>query len=453
LNRSLQDWIKRHERDVLPTEAERTKVDNVASKLINACERAIATSGRTASVVLGGSYAHDTWLPGEGDVDAYIVFPKEAGRSSLETVGLKVARLALKGYGIIVRYAEHPYLESYINGVRVNVVPCLSTQAGQWMSAADRSPYHTRYMRERLDDSKRFHIRLLKRFLKTQGLYGAEIKVRGFSGYVCEVLILKYGTLPDLLKGASSWNVGTSISVEPEVLGEQKKEFQILDPVDTSRNLARAISTRKLAEFVLLSGVVLSGTRCDPFERKLLRPSRLRRQFMENVVLISFRYSERAEDILWGELAKSAAGLARHLGVDGYRVLNHGIEADAGRCYIGFLLDRVEKSKFAVREGPYYYMRDGHSGFLESSRNLSWWFEEDGRIRRLEASQLGTVKEAIKYYMADPVARAGFARGLAEEAKRSWEMADGRRVAESDDMVARSVIRRLFGYARELDTC
>jgi tRNA nucleotidyltransferase (CCA-adding enzyme) len=35
-------------------------------------------------------------------------------------------------------------------------------------------------------------VRLLKKFMKGTGVYGAEIKIGGFSGYLCELLILKY---------------------------------------------------------------------------------------------------------------------------------------------------------------------------------------------------------------------------------------------------------------------
>jgi len=40
------------------------------------------------------------------------------------------------------KYAQHPYTEATVEGVRVNIVPCFDVKAGEWMSAADRSPYH-----------------------------------------------------------------------------------------------------------------------------------------------------------------------------------------------------------------------------------------------------------------------------------------------------------------------
>ena len=57
--------------------------------------------------------------------------------------------------------------------------------------AADKSPFHTEYVTNKLDEEKRDQVRLLKKFLKSLGIYGAEIAKNGFSGYVTEVLILK----------------------------------------------------------------------------------------------------------------------------------------------------------------------------------------------------------------------------------------------------------------------
>ena len=43
-------------------------------------------------------------------------------------------------------------------------------------------------------------VRLLKRFLKSVGIYGAQIAKGGLSGYVTEILILKYGTFVSTLQ-------------------------------------------------------------------------------------------------------------------------------------------------------------------------------------------------------------------------------------------------------------
>ena len=451
MKRSLEEWIELHRKDVVPSISERKHVGRVASRLELWCRRAIDDSHLNASVVIGGSYAHDTWLPGEGDIDVYLVFPAETGRKELENRGLQTAKKALVRHKIILRYAEHPYVESFIEGIRVNVVPCLASEVGQWLSAADRSPYHTEYLNKRLDENQRFHIRLLKRFLKKQELYGAEIRVRGFSGYVCEVLILKFKTLPALLLEAQNWNNKTTIAVESHVPEGDQEEFRILDPVDPTRNLAAAISVQKLAEFTLLSRMVLGGTERDPFSVKLVRGKNYRTVLPGQAIIVRFTHSPKPDDILWGELWKSAEGIARHLAADGFGVLNWSVEAGQGRCYLGYLLERGTLSGVRIREGPYYYMGERVMEFLKSEKTIAWWIDREGRALRLERRSFVKPIQAIEHYMGDPVARTGFARGLAEDAKKSWKLLEVGK-GRLKDPLARSALSRLFGYEPKMDS-
>src|SRR5215216_4347475 len=110
------------------------------------------------------------------------------------------AKTHVDSYVAKLRYSDHPYVEVFVKKVRVNVVPCYDVEQSKWQSAADRSPFHTRYISSNFDDEKRRQARLLKKFLKSVGIYGAEISTEGFSGYVSEVLVLKYSSFENLLK-------------------------------------------------------------------------------------------------------------------------------------------------------------------------------------------------------------------------------------------------------------
>ena len=76
-----------------------------------------------------------------------------------------------------MRYSEHPYVEAFVDTIRINVVPCYDVERGNWKSAADRSPFHTEFIKESFDEEKRLETRLLKKFMKTIGVYGAEIRI------------------------------------------------------------------------------------------------------------------------------------------------------------------------------------------------------------------------------------------------------------------------------------
>src|SRR5207244_8822453 len=104
-----------------------------------------------------------------------------------------------KGYPRGKKYAQHPYTEARVEGVVVNIVPCYDVQAGQWKSAADRSPFHVELVKTRLSEAQKLDVRLLKKFMKGVGVYGAEIEKEGLSGYACEVVVLESGSCVDVL--------------------------------------------------------------------------------------------------------------------------------------------------------------------------------------------------------------------------------------------------------------
>ena len=142
----------------------------------------------------GGSFAKDTNLKKDMDIDIFILIDKNTIEQDFEKIALEVGFKCLKEYHPITRYSEHPYVEGYafLNNnkehVRLNVVPCYKVEQGQWKSSADRSQYHTEYMKKMLKPEQKNQIRILKAFLKGIGIYGAELSIAGLSGYVTEVL-------------------------------------------------------------------------------------------------------------------------------------------------------------------------------------------------------------------------------------------------------------------------
>ena len=118
---------------------------------------------------------------------------------------------SLKEYSPYLRYADHPYVEAYVDGVKFNIVPCYNVSFGDWKSAADRSPFHTSYVFSNLNQEKKNQVRVLKKFLKSLKIYGAEISIEGFSGYVCEVLILKFGSFLSTIQFFSTYSTDNSV--------------------------------------------------------------------------------------------------------------------------------------------------------------------------------------------------------------------------------------------------
>ena len=152
--------IDRASKLVTPSPNEIRKLDAVSAKVASKLESALIGISPAPEINLGGSYARGTWLKGSLDIDYFVLYPPEYPRQKLETEAIDSAKEALKGYRINLRYAEHPYVEGFVDNVRVNIVPCYKVALGEWKSAADRSPYHTKYMISKLDDRLRLEARL-----------------------------------------------------------------------------------------------------------------------------------------------------------------------------------------------------------------------------------------------------------------------------------------------------
>ena len=83
------------------------------------------------------------------------------------------------------------------------------------------------------------------------GTYGSEFKVGGFAGYLCELLIIKYGTFEECLKKASMWKFGHVIDLKNYNTSNLFNDpLIVIDPTDMNRNVGAALRLDKMAEFI-----------------------------------------------------------------------------------------------------------------------------------------------------------------------------------------------------------
>ena len=103
--------------------------------------------------LLVGSVAKDTYLK-EPDLDVFMLFDPATPRDDLKRMGLDIGRRVLPDGE--ERYAEHPYIHGFFEGLEVDLVPCYRIVDGsQKMSAVDRTPFHTRYVSENMEPGQR----------------------------------------------------------------------------------------------------------------------------------------------------------------------------------------------------------------------------------------------------------------------------------------------------------
>lgn len=237
---------------VTPSEGYREKLQIIIEELREKLEKEIEKRKLPVSIELVGSTAKDTYLKDNLDIDFFLSFPSKFPKEEIAENALSIGKKLLENTE--ESYAEHPYIRGYYKNYEVEVVPCYKVKnASQRLSAVDRTPLHTKFVKENILESQKPEVRLLKQFLRGIGCYGAEAEIEGFSGYLCEILIIKYDSFRKLLENSKKWKTGEKLALTKGEYPSFNTPLTFIDPVDTNRNVASALSREKFQLLVKAS--------------------------------------------------------------------------------------------------------------------------------------------------------------------------------------------------------
>jgi tRNA nucleotidyltransferase (CCA-adding enzyme) len=399
-----------------PSENQERRLGAVAEEIKGLVDRYVAQLDDVVDVVFGGSFAKGTWLPEDADIDIFVKIKPSVGIEKFEEMGRDIGSKTLKKYGPKLRYSDHPYVEAFVKKVRVNVVPCYDVEQGKWKSAADRSPFHTRYISTRFDDQKRGQARLLKKFFKALGIYGAEVSTAGFSGYVSEVLVLKYCSFENVLRTAADWQERQVIA-----LGDYDSDFvkgfnspvTIIDPVDSRRNLGTAISPESVAKFMLAARAFLERPSLQ-FFKESKRHSAASKLLLCNVLVVEFSHQRKSPDIIWGQLKRSINSIGKQLELAHFAVLRSSCLTDErSSAALVFLLESIILPPYMKKKGPQIFRRRDTASFLSNrKRPLAIWVDREMRIAMLVDRKATDARKLVRSLLLNDAEKSGISRDL-----------------------------------------
>ena len=407
----------------IPTEKEQEKIKKISESALQLVKEQAAKYPEVIGVELGGSYAKGTWLSGEVDLDIFVKLKKDTDEKRFEVVGKEIGFNSLRKFKPYVRYSEHPYVEAIIDDTRVNVVPCYDVEAGQWKSAADRSSFHTKYILQSLDQSKKDDVRLLKKFLIGIGIYGAEIAKEGFGGYVAEVLVKHYGSFLGVLEVASNFT-------QHQVIGNPTKKFEtaliIIDPIDSNRNLGTAISAESVGKFILASRKFLKKPSLSFFRAK---PRQLNRKNLQNTIIVRFNYKKRSPDIVWGQIKRAANAVSGQLRLAGFEVLRSSAVTDEkSEVALLFLLRSLKIEKHMIKKGPDVFKRKESENYIakNSKKTQLMWIDESAKILSLQERVHYDARPFLQYLLRKNLSSSGIPRGLVLDIRKGFKVLNGK---------------------------
>lgn len=404
-------------RRAIPSDEEKRETILFSRSIAEKLYRELRESGIEADVQVQGSIAKDTWLAGEKDIDMFILLPKTYTRNDFSTI-LDVVK-SVAGEKWLEAYAEHPYIEAKIGGYTIDFVPSFKVEkAEEAKSSVDRTPLHTEYVLRHLDEKTKNEVRLLKRFMHGTGTYGAEIKVGGFSGYLCEVLTLYYGSFYETLMATSRWRRKEVIDVEgyyESAEDDARKIFQdnliVIDPVDRGRNVASAVRQTRLNEFVAAARWFLESPDLKFFYPDEVEPlsvgelSQTMNQRGSALIFIRFSTGKNVPDILWGQLYKSLKALRHLIEQHDFDIIRDGVWSDEEIVNV-FLFDLYKRSLPNAKRhlGPPLEKKEECAKFLnkhlKSKERISGPYIEGDRwiveIRRTYTDVVALLKDKLR---------------------------------------------------------
>ena len=341
---------------IKPTEEEKRSI----KKLIESVLKKIKIED--AKFELGGSYAKDTFLTGNYDIDVFVKFPykKYRNKDISEMLHKKL------GFGHKRIHGSRDYFQLQRKKYTFEFIPVLDIKnSSQAKNITDVSPLHKKWVKQHLKNPD--EVRLVKKFCRAQEVYGAESYIKGFSGYVLEILIVHYGSFFNFIKAVSKWRLPVYIDVsrhyknKEEALKKINKSktsngLIIVDPTQKERNAAAAISKEKVSMLINSCKEYLRNPSDEFFIEKKLNIKDLVVESGENNLLLGkIKTFKGKKDVMGSKLVKVYDYVENKLKYAGFNVIKSGwyFNKDSLIYYIvkdEFLHDKITHSGPPLKE-------------------------------------------------------------------------------------------------------
>ncbi len=392
---------------VLPEQEERDQNWEMFSRIQEFIEDNYDVEAR-----LMGSTAKNTFISGDKDLDIFVLFPTDYDEDHLEDRGLMIGESVFEYFDgeYEVEYAEHPYTKGEIDGYEIEIVPAYNVDAGtEIRSSVDRTPFHTEWADNNLTEEQKREVVVLKAFLRGQDLYGSTLRVEGFSGYLCELLIAAYGSFEAVIESAVEWDEEQLIDPEnhhaahhddsenrrsstrsrgngalPNYLKQkfEDENLVVIDPVDPERNVASVLSNENHARFVYVAWQYMQQPDEGFFfpEEDAVQEVEIKEELFDrgDFVMVEFPTPDLIEDILYPQLRSLMRRLHQVLKDADFRIFESGFHVGDDTIRILFEFYSAELPCTRKQVGPKPFHNTEHMANFTGKYDRVW--VEDTRL-------------------------------------------------------------------------
>ena len=333
-------------KEIKPTKKEVNEINKIIKFVLK----------RVPNCFVGGSIAKSTFLSGKGDIDFFVKFKTEDKMKILKEELYKLFK------NINTIHGSRDYYSVVYKNYKLEFVPILEIKSpDEYVNTTDISLFHVDYVKTHLANPD--DVLLLKKFLLANNLYGAESWVSGFSGYVCELLIIYYGSFLNALKEISKWK-NKEIFIDIENYFNSLREVNltldkskitpliIIDPVLRYRNVAASVSSQSILKLKKISKLFLKKESKDFFYKDVL---------FEKIRKKAIVFNTKCKDEIYlSRLRSKLEFISKKLNEYGFRV-KYGLTKN----FFWFLFSNKTLPEKYIHWGPSIKNKDGLKGFIE----------------------------------------------------------------------------------------
>ena len=325
-----------------------------------------------AEAILGGSVAKGTFLKGQHDVDIFVLYKNDKDISNKLESSLRIFKNIERVKG------SRDYFQARVYGLNFEIVPVLKIKTvKEAKNITDISPLHVDWVKKNAKGKILDEIRLAKVFCKAQDVYGAESYIKGFSGYVIEILTIYSGGFEKLIKNAVNWKYKQVIDISKhykKINKSKESALLVIDPLDPGRNAAAALSEDKFKRFKAACKGYLNNPNNNFFERKDITLKYLE----DKDTVLRIKPLEGRKDIIGAKLLKTLELIKSKLEDEGYNVAEANWHWGKTALF-WFKVKNKELPPFKKHYGPPVIKKENVLGFKArwEGYNIN---EEDGKL-------------------------------------------------------------------------
>lgn len=337
--------------------------------------------GRKGEVFVGGSFAKGTLLKTDNyDIDIYARFDWR-----IENISGILEKSIKKICGKLdvemkkVHGSRDYFRLKRGESLTFEIIPVYKiNKPREARNVTDLSYFHVNYVRKKLKENNiGKEILIAKKFCQSQGVYGAEDYIRGFSGYGLECLMIHYKSFEKALRGL--------VKVQDRLIIDSAKAYKnkndvlfslnesklqspviLVDPTWKERNALSALSKETFMKFQESARKFLDKPSLDFFELKELNLSnfkKLKGEFLH----LKISTNRQEGNIAGTKMKKFSMYLEREM-KRYFDILKSKFAYDGGQFSDLYLVLNAKKE--VVRQGPPVKIEKHAKEFRKRNKNI-----------------------------------------------------------------------------------